>query len=126
MTGFFLFFEIILPTLLATVFINDKSISPFFFCGVPTVINIKSQLLIEESLSVMNRFFFKAFFSIFFKFGSKNVGIPFAIFEHFSLSKSIPTVMIPLEAKTELSVRPTKPKPITAIFISSLVPRLQS
>ena len=44
--------------------------------------------------------------------------MPFAIFEHFFLSESIPIVVIPLEAKTELSVSPTKPKPITAIFIS--------
>ena len=32
MIGFFLFLEISLPTLLTTVFINDRSISPFFFC----------------------------------------------------------------------------------------------
>jgi len=84
-----------------------------------TVIKIKSQLLIEDSLSVMIRFFFNAFFNVFSKFGSKNVGIPFTIFEHFFPSESIPTVVIPLEAKTELSVSPTKPKPITAIFMSN-------
>ena len=59
----------------------------------------------------------KDFFNIFSKFGSKNVGTPFAIFEHFFLSESIPMVVIPFEAKTVLSVNPTKPKPITAIFI---------
>ncbi len=68
MIGFFLFLEISLPTLLTTVFINDKSISPFFFCGVPTVIKIKSQLLIEESMSVMIRFLLKDFLNVFSKY----------------------------------------------------------
>ena len=66
MVGFFLFLEISLPTFLTTALINDKSISPFFFCGVPTVIKIKSQSFIEDSLFVIISFFFKAFFNVFF------------------------------------------------------------
>nr|AIF00967.1 hypothetical protein [uncultured marine thaumarchaeote KM3_13_H10] len=118
MIGFLLFLERSFPISPVTVFIIDKSISPFFFCGVPTVTKIKSQSLIVDNLFVTINFLFKAFFNVFSKFGSKNVGMPSAIFEHFLISESIPIVLIPLEAKTEHSESPTNPKPIIAIFIS--------
>ena len=75
-------------------------------------------LINEKSLLIVN-FFFNPILNVFSKYGSKNGDTPLRIFLHCSTSISIPTTLFPFDANTLVSDNPTKPKPITAIFILS-------
>jgi len=98
---------------------KNSSIAPFDFCGVPTATKIISESLTNEKSSLIVNFFFNPIFSVFSKSGSKNGVIPLQIFLHFLTSTSIPITLFPFDANTLASDNPTKPKPITAIFILS-------
>jgi len=115
----FLLFARILPIDVTAFLIIDSSIAPFDFCGVPTATKIISESLTNEKSLLIVNFFFNPIFSVFSKSGSKNGVIPLQIFLHFLTSTSIPTTLFPFDANTLASDNPTKPKPITAIFILS-------
>ena len=96
-----------------------SGISPFFEPDLEKMLRIglKKKLTISDDFSLV-----KDCDIIFVAVGTpqkSNGAIPLQIFLHFSTSRSTPITLFPFDANTLVSDNPTKPKPITAIFILS-------